>query len=747
MPLGDYCCFSFANLYMQAAHASLEHWRKRLFTSVIRRNAELATASMASLDVLPSPDVVPSEQQLCDRCLGLDFTKFFEDTLDYGDNFFPISTYYISLNRLEKPAEPIGGGVCPLCIILSRAIDDPIAGTAAERDQENNVELMACHASYLEFWTHHKVQDERLLQLCFYSDPLPWYNSRLGFYREQARRCCIVIERSLGQSEPLVKTCSESFDADVARDWIARCQNDHEKECSPSTQPIDDLYLIDCHNGTVVAAKEQPAYVALSYVWAPPSDESANYHLRYGENCGSPLPDNLPLVVADAMIVTRSLGLRYLWVDKFCIAQDQLEVKHGQIKQMDLVYSNAELVIIAAAGQDENYGLPGVSSRPRVVTPTIETKGVRVSWFQQPDILIKESKWNTRGWTYQEAFLARRRLVFFDDQMYFECQDEFNLEAVPKLPADYDYRIWEVSDRSRFSFLDYNINLVGQYTARELSYDSDSLLAFAGVLNKLRKAHPYLKHVWGIPYVFKDPYDLFELPPETFTWGLCWTHTQNCWDGPEKPRRRRTITSPSSATSTSMLPSWAWAGWAGQVEYKSSLGHDQTFSMFAIQICDIHLEDPHGNAVALRRIAELGDIFEMFRYPILCIETWAVPPDKILESAYRHAVTLLSLSEGADSMDELFDKLSDTEGQWRCIFLGTFRDDNVVGHSIIFLIVRKETDQDLWVRVGILELHTNETVGIKLALDDTGALNRSWIFETLTAMGFSPFPAEKFKIK
>ena len=34
---------------------------------------------------------------------------------------------------------------------------------------------------------------------------------------------------------------------------------------------------------------------------------------------------------------------------------------------------------------------------------------------------VETSKWNTRGWAYQEGLLARRRLVFTESQVYFQC--------------------------------------------------------------------------------------------------------------------------------------------------------------------------------------------------------------------------------------------------------------------------------------------------------------------------------------
>jgi Heterokaryon incompatibility protein (HET) len=65
------------------------------------------------------------------------------------------------------------------------------------------------------------------------------------------------------------------------------------------------------------------------------------------------------------MHVTVSLGMEYLWVDRYCIDQSNKQNKHRQIQQMDLIYSAAQLTIIAAAGEDLNLGLPGINGTMR----------------------------------------------------------------------------------------------------------------------------------------------------------------------------------------------------------------------------------------------------------------------------------------------------------------------------------------------------------------------------------------------
>ncbi|KAG4439009.1 hypothetical protein IFR05_005525 [Cadophora sp. M221] len=58
------------------------------------------------------------------------------------------------------------------------------------------------------------------------------------------------------------------------------------------------------------------------------------------------------------MTVTKRVGYRYLWVDKYCINQQRKEDVAEQVGKMDLIYQNAKLTIIAATKDDPSYGLP-----------------------------------------------------------------------------------------------------------------------------------------------------------------------------------------------------------------------------------------------------------------------------------------------------------------------------------------------------------------------------------------------------
>jgi hypothetical protein len=54
---------------------------------------------------------------------------------------------------------------------------------------------------------------------------------------------------------------------------------------------------------------------------------------------------NLPKTIQDVIITTSELGLHYLWIDYFCIIQDDPDDMAEQIAQMPHIYSQAAITI------------------------------------------------------------------------------------------------------------------------------------------------------------------------------------------------------------------------------------------------------------------------------------------------------------------------------------------------------------------------------------------------------------------
>ncbi|KAF2676979.1 HET-domain-containing protein [Lentithecium fluviatile CBS 122367] len=202
-----------------------------------------------------------------------------------------------------------------------------------------------------------------------------------------------------------------SIDYKLLRAWLDSCNICHGTMCQPQKMDMNPVSrVIDCESGNVVASPPNCKFVALSYVWGP-SDPDADIEANA---C-------FPTTIQDSITVTKELGYKYLWVDRYCLEQENLAEKHRQLQTMDVVYSHAQLTIIAANGSNLSYGLPGVRSRPRICQKTLTIGRVSFVQIHDPDF-SRLYPWSTRAWTYQEGLLPRRKLVFNDRGIFCVLQ-------------------------------------------------------------------------------------------------------------------------------------------------------------------------------------------------------------------------------------------------------------------------------------------------------------------------------------
>ncbi|KAF3039548.1 hypothetical protein E8E12_007286 [Didymella heteroderae] len=153
---------------------------------------------------------------------------------------------------------------------------------------------------------------------------------------------------------------------------------------------------------------------------------------------------------------------------------------------MDAIYGNATVVIVAAAGCNANAGLPDVETRPRAKAQELETGTVK--WYETTLLKrqLEASIYETRGWTFQEMYLARRKLFFFEQHMYLECdectyRDSIVSENTHQMININDKRDGPVSPIP-FAQPSEGFNYVTEtYLQRRLSDEGDILKAFEGL--------------------------------------------------------------------------------------------------------------------------------------------------------------------------------------------------------------------------------------------------------------------------
>jgi hypothetical protein len=332
---------------------------------------------------------------------------------------------------------------------------------------------------------------------------------------------------------------------------------DHQGTCHsfPAWKTIDlpsTLILIDVHSWSLTV-REPEAYVALSYVWGRIPDilEStmANFESlqRPGALSSPNLSSRLPTTVHDAIILTKSTGQRYLWVDRLCIVQDDFENKKAQLDKMAAIYARSHYTIVAADGVDADYGLHGVPGTqfPRNLQQRLYYFSEQCLMMQAPlpESKVDPKEWHRRGWTFQERTLSHRNLVFFQDQVFWECRKATWIEDLADVPEganpltiskrlavdphDLEYLRWP--DIRQYA------NLAYRYNRRLLGYQSDAMNAFAAVIQVLSRSFPG-GFLHGLPEYFFD---------YAMLWTPIFTMEKRAFDG----------------------PSWSWLSRAGDMTF------------------------------------------------------------------------------------------------------------------------------------------------------------------------------------
>ena len=328
----------------------------------------------------------------------------------------------------------------------------------------------------------------------------------------------------------LPRQTKEFIDIELIQKWFQRCREHHGNTCGRNMlpQPAQTIRLIDVAELKVVRGNLDMEFVALSYVWGANAEPLLKKSTEHPMSAvGGICIDRLPRTIGDAIEFTRKLGQRFIWIDSACIIQDDDMDKREQLPLMDRIYSCAELVIIAAGGDSAHSGLPGLETQRSIKNRPVEL----IKGFPFTTILpqlsehLDSSVWNTRGWTFQEALVARRILVVVDDQAHWICRTTSWIEDTftefdnmhPRL--DYKNSVFTQNlGRSCYNTLvqvdechlmDY-VGKVERFTSRRFTDETDTFWAFQGVLKLLQPSFPS-GYIWGIPRNALDAMLLWEV--------------------------------------------------------------------------------------------------------------------------------------------------------------------------------------------------------------------------------------------
>ncbi|KAH6710618.1 heterokaryon incompatibility protein-domain-containing protein [Leptodontidium sp. MPI-SDFR-AT-0119] len=346
------------------------------------------------------------------------------------------------------------------------------------------------------------------------------------------------------------------IDGTEVKSWIDECQRSHAGPCrhtqSAQFEELSPhLRVIDVENNCLAMLPKGAEFCALSYVWGQERSPFQATHKNLPEisrfNGLTNHSKELPRVIQDAMMFTRMIHQRYLWIDRLCVLQDSTEEKAKIIPRMNIVYENAFLTLFSCGWGDASCELGGVRPGSIHRKQNIARIAPDLELIMPHNLeAVLRSPWAARGWTYQEFFSARRKLIFINGQVTLICRNESYREDLVRShttifqtfmrlgPQEWQPPLQDqLSIELHQSFMQY----IEEYTKRKLSFDSDILNAFAGVINLFR-SDVQLGSTFGIPN-------------NTFGLDILWN--------PEEYLERR-----------GGLPSWSWAGWKGRIRRSQS---------------------------------------------------------------------------------------------------------------------------------------------------------------------------------
>ncbi|KAF2867399.1 heterokaryon incompatibility protein-domain-containing protein, partial [Massariosphaeria phaeospora] len=348
----------------------------------------------------------------------------------------------------------------------------------------------------------------------------------------------------------------------VARQWLTECLENHA-DCPAHTVVSLPTRLVRVSKlGEPESARlchtpgQTGHYCALSYCWG--ADQPFSTTEKSYEAYLEALPYNdLPRTIRDALHVTRSLGMQYIWIDSLCIIQKHPEDVPRELAKMLSIYVNAQFTISAAGATTCNEGF--------LARPDRHEDSHNGPFFLalRADEDTMGSPLNERAWTLQEALLTPRLLIFTALNMVWRCQTKYEPDFCESL-ATYTWRHEERRPMTPTDAVWQRFrSMVKVYSKRKLTEQSDKLPAISA-LAEIFSSHIQSDYLAGLRrrYLIHD---------------LMWWVPHDAEEDPQESEPE---------TEISKVPSWSWPSINRSITFN---GWDSTCVMADIVDCSVTL--------------------------------------------------------------------------------------------------------------------------------------------------------------
>jgi hypothetical protein len=378
-----------------------------------------------------------------------------------------------------------------------------------------------------------------------------------------------TVEPTIGSShafQDLAQTPGEESTWQFLQQCISCCLRLHHK-CNANYDPEwmpKRLLLLDKKDNVsarirLIDTREHlvnQRYIALSYVWGSGPKLLATREtlaaLRTGVDQAK-----LPATMKDCVTVAAQLDVQYIWIDALCIMQDDKDDWAVQSQQMSRVFENALFVVAACSSPNTStpfLGLQAPSMRLNSATFRLSSLDRDLNHVRARNVecirhSFVEGPLEGRGWTWQERKLSARSINFTSEQVIWHCKEAEFYEhgmIMNRHQSPWSMEVATRTGKDEVLYHDAWLDCMGDYSPRQLTYDTDRLPAVSGMAARFHAVRrcDYYAGLWADDF------------PQCLGWCL-----------------RHFLDSPAGAAPESLsaldngIPSWSWASVRGQVTW------------------------------------------------------------------------------------------------------------------------------------------------------------------------------------
>ncbi|KAK0645792.1 heterokaryon incompatibility protein-domain-containing protein [Cercophora newfieldiana] len=276
--------------------------------------------------------------------------------------------------------------------------------------------------------------------------PANWYKFRSITSDENEAHPSQVPHRATTRTET-----SSRAHMNLARGWLDQCSTGHGC-CQRRDPDFVPTRLLDVGGPSIHLTLTNSGdrstytkYCCLSHCWGGVTDIPLLKTDTLQSFVSEIDINTLPRTFQDAILITRQLHIRYLWIDSLCIIQNSADDWTKEAAVMGKIYENGHCTI-SAAEATSGHGGCFVRRNPLNCNP------VRVARFKHAEMLLQPSEYPevtisrsghsriadipaprlkmmdvftsklaSRGWVFQEALLSPR-ILYFSKGLFWNCK-------------------------------------------------------------------------------------------------------------------------------------------------------------------------------------------------------------------------------------------------------------------------------------------------------------------------------------